>query len=49
MNVFGISYLFAVSSIDATTEQKLKVQPQEDLANLILTPVGDKRRDYSNK
>ena len=26
MNAFGISYLVAVSSIDATTEQKLEVQ-----------------------
>jgi len=49
MNAFGISYLVAVSSIDATTEQKLEVQSRVDLATLTLTPVRDEGRSYSNE
>jgi len=49
MNAFGILYLFAVSSIDATTKQIQKsVVGSSRRTGTLLTPVRDKRRGNSN-
>jgi hypothetical protein len=47
MNAFGISNLFAVSSIDATTRQ-IQVSVARSSRQLVLTVIRDKRRDGSN-
>ena len=49
MNAFGILYLFAVSSIDATTRQiRGSVIGWFRRRRTLLTPVRDKRRGNSN-
>jgi hypothetical protein len=47
MNAFGILYLFAVSSIDATTKQ-IRGSVVGSSRRRLLTPVRDKRRGNSN-
>jgi hypothetical protein len=47
MNAFGILYLFAVSSIDATTKQ-IRESVVGRSRRIILTPVRDKRCGNSN-
>jgi hypothetical protein len=48
MNAFGILYLFAVSSIDATTKQ-IRRSVVGNSRRTLLTPVRDKRRGNSNR
>jgi tRNA C32,U32 (ribose-2'-O)-methylase TrmJ len=48
MNVFGISNLFAVSSIDSTTEQSRNSATGRSWNLVLLTIVCDKYRSNSN-
>ena len=47
MNAFGILYLFAVSSIEATTKQ-IRGSAMGSFRRILLTPVRDKGRGNSN-